>query len=1624
MAIIDLSQNSHSGLLVGDFPDMPVDAVERAHVLETMSQIATGDTPVVFVEGPEGCGTTTLLAQFCIHEPSHCFYLFIKPASRFSYSVDYLRRVLAEQYCAYVGRELASDSAIDVAEYFSLQLSVRKKRGSKPIYFVVDGIQQIPTSEEKQISSIFTDVLPLGTTGFRFLIAGDADNLNKYIGGAKSKSYHVQKLSASESKLILKDSNIQDEHLDNLIKICKGLPGRLASVRKLLVSGLRSEELLSADPSVYPDFVGMEFARTRELDETQNLILATLAFSRYPLSSARLKEICQSTDQDLKKVLSVCGFLIYREDAGICEFESETYRRYAANSLEHLRHRSITAQIEYLAKNPNTPEAIQFLPAYHSSINQQQAIVDMLVPEHYTQLLKNTNSISSLRARAALGSRSAAELKQAQQIFQFSLQRSIFAEVAFASAFKSKIGALIAIGQPTKALDLALSSPTNEVQIQMLAEYAARKKEDSGTVDSQIVENIRELSEKVDFSGIREDLEALAENVAYFDADLAIAILDKTGLDKSEKDGRNEALVKLSLATVSTSKSEPSILEKTSSQVSDERHRSLISFISGYFGVLSLHQVTAITESMEVGRRIYFLRSVLAGPNIGPNALQIVEYALSQLINSSSYLPRMADLSDFATPLTYIDGANDKLREIIVKFDGQMGLVQESSGSVAKTSLGMKLAIGCSRLDAEETQQRILEIYYEVGDLASLEAKAECLAIMLKGLGQLHSFSELDAKEHISEVLREELNESIVSLLENTASHFEVVRRSLSAITEYDAAEAINLAEKLNTVAAKNHAYEQIAISLTSLPYNEERRSSLELCLDRITEIWIKDRAIVASVKSGVRGKDQVGWSGGLIGAVRRITNPAECCDALIAIIKSNIKNGIAIGSEVFSRFQDATSKIGSSIERAEMLYLGASALGRSDPERAQFFFSLAETARADANARTISSEKIVCICLSLILRASRVLIRHDHFDDEYLARYTRLCSQICDPIARVQYLADLATKCVCENKTDLAKKIIQDSCSPIFMDVSDPYCREQIARAMFTPLFLTKGKSALPNISSLDQEERDERLSSTVKTIIRKISDSDHWADGEENTSLSLSDAEDCILLIEEMTSDVYISSSVRQLVTALVSKASKGKITSQQRVSLKERLLRIVREKLPAPDGVKHEGYLVEVEAYIARLSDSHVWADLQKRASAINNLADRVLVNMEIAKSMPGRMVSDARELLSQVKQDISGIPSPYDRYGRLESFIEAARQIDPLMTRAAIKDAMSFSFYLDNTYVASRARRKLLDTAEQIDPKMLDELIAEIDDDPARDNARAELSRQAKVQKVRRKISSAKSENDSSDLDREVLPSAAWKSVGSLISRRAEPLVPEHLNGYVAACGEWDLEDSFPVLSWYIENVSRRLMRQEDVFQKLSPLWEILMLSAELAISIMYRVNNSTFSPMGHSSSNGIIIDRISGQEDASNFLRSWLSSADGCSGDIVFCDPYFSPSDIDLIRIIYSERPFDTISVITSRRSLQNLDEKAFELAWNRSLDQDPPSLDVIGISDVGDDRSPVHDRWLLMPGRGLRLGTSFSGLGSRLSEISELDDIRANELMAYLSRYVRREREVDGRRVTYLSQTL
>lgn len=185
-----------------NFPDKPVPEIKRDHFLDAIDVIFKSGTQVVFVEGEEGIGKTTLLSQFSRRYSNNSLSLFINTASRPTYTLEYLRLVLAEQLHWALFEERFDDS-IDPENYWRTnwsRLQSKARRKNDYYYFVIDGLLELQEDRLLIQEYILKEFCPLGASGFRFVISGNSEQFSEIISNKiQSKSFPLSGFSLSET---------------------------------------------------------------------------------------------------------------------------------------------------------------------------------------------------------------------------------------------------------------------------------------------------------------------------------------------------------------------------------------------------------------------------------------------------------------------------------------------------------------------------------------------------------------------------------------------------------------------------------------------------------------------------------------------------------------------------------------------------------------------------------------------------------------------------------------------------------------------------------------------------------------------------------------------------------------------------------------------------------------------------------------------------------------------------------------------------------------------------------------------------------------------------------------------------------------------------------------------------------------------------------------------------------------------------------------------------------------------------------------------------------------------------------------------------------------------------------
>ncbi len=237
--------------VAASLPELPSKQVIRENILSTLDDMFHSGIQLLTVEGAEEIGKTTLLAQFAKRHATTTICLFVKPTSWFSYDLQILLRDMCNQmHFILQGRELREDEQTDESYYRQLVFGLARMAARKNVdfYFVVDGIEDVP--DEAQAKSAIIGLLPVGVPRVRCLIATRPEYIFRYLRGrVQHKSYILSGFALEETFAYFSDLQIDRRFFEELYKISsRGVPGQIASIRRLLEAGTTPESLLNELP--------------------------------------------------------------------------------------------------------------------------------------------------------------------------------------------------------------------------------------------------------------------------------------------------------------------------------------------------------------------------------------------------------------------------------------------------------------------------------------------------------------------------------------------------------------------------------------------------------------------------------------------------------------------------------------------------------------------------------------------------------------------------------------------------------------------------------------------------------------------------------------------------------------------------------------------------------------------------------------------------------------------------------------------------------------------------------------------------------------------------------------------------------------------------------------------------------------------------------------------------------------------------------------------------------------------------------------------------------------------------------------------------------------------------------
>lgn len=1640
--LMDLTTVSHT------YPDFQYSSIPRDYLLETIDQLFNEyNEEVVIINGDDGAGKTNILKQFCDKFNNNAISIFVKQSSKFAYDPQVIKSDLYNQiYWIITNSEYkVFDEELDISQMSMLYLRfnryIRNKR--EKYYIVIDGLEDIPESEN-YILEIILDLIPFGLNNnqVKFLFSSNSkDRIVNYLKRKEInfKDFLLPGFSTEQSVKFFEGLGLSLQEIDEIRKICKGRPGDMFTVKKTLETGISPEELLNEIHDKLPNLFEFEWFRLDKSNEKLIDLLAIISHEPQNNKSSFISELLTITENELIELVKPISFINLDKEKKQISFYSETYRKFIGKKLHEKKSEVKNLIINHLLDSTND-ENIIYLPTYLNEAERFDDLIQFLTPELFSKLLLKTQSLGTLSQMAQLGLSASARLKKDEELFRYGMQSSLIMENYTTKIWESEVKALISLNDYDKALTLTQSNALIEDRLHMLSIMARHKKEQGLTPDKEITESINNLLDRIDYKSLGEKALEISKNLIYTNPELAINIIEKSTGNTQEENALDWAFANLSLSTMREANNPTNNLEifrSVNSKIQDPNMRTFfeefLSFIKNNSGIDLLNQVKKYESTSD---QIYILSNWCDTTKNRDEIEEVILYALNLTIKKTEYAPNAGVYRKLSKGLPYIED-DEKLSYIVSLFDSQIHNIEEIGPTEDYIITQINLAKAVANYNFELSIDRFIEIYFYISELEDISIKTEGYSNLLTTLMEKDQENIIEEKYELKALVDEELDKCIKLLMLGSAQQFDSFKGTIHALAQRTPLKAISIIEEINTLFSRDRLYYEFIKTYTSQMINEDGIKLVCDVIRRISDIDYYSNAIIVVIEELFRSREEYSDEYflkfmNIFNMIREIAEPDIRCKG-ICLTYSLIKNIEKLNSFkefLLKEIKDTWESIDIGWRKID---IGFKIINTLSSEALEFARELLKDIEDFRGKLTFYDPNLSCSYLQIIrlaIRAYNGILASKIDTPQDLENITKLIGIVPSEGEQAILWHELAIRLFINGKINDGKRVVLEKLKSCLANIPDSDRRYRIhaIRKVAASLFLAHKSTAIELVNTLPKLERDLTFHDIANYIFTKTPPSDPYEGMQgQGYEINYEDVIDLCEIIELIDLDSLIFSIISDIGDSLHVKQNK-KFTVQQKLDIASRIEKIIDNKLPNNEHIQHNGYKIVSKANVYKIRQAKMkdWLDLIEDTNSIPNISDKALVLTIVATNIPRNNHERILELINKVDIITESLPTISDKIVQYEALASHLLKIDQVKSKSFIKKAIDLSLTTDDDGKIINTQKRLIDFAHKIDPEFAQSLVSITDKDPARKAIKSELNDELQMLELKKRMLSS-SEKEEQNLPKEQYVKAAWKLLGQLNSNRVGTVRVEDTREYIDVCASIPLQEAYPIYSWILENSNIRFKQDSArANQFIRPIFESILLGADLSI-LMSGNNKTQINRAKNASLNGnntSIIIKAGNREVALDYLKSWFDS--NAKKYIKICDPYFGVEDLSILQLFRVIKPEITFEVLTSiknqKQEIKGDFEDEYMKYWRINIaDQDPPQTEIVIVGKKSDGELPIHDRWILTEGGGIRLGTSYKSLGLKKdSEISLLEGHEIGPILDEVNKYLELGiRSYDGERLVY-----
>lgn len=1416
--------------------------VKRENILETIEN-KLKELDVLFIEGEDGIGKTTLLHQFLVRRPNNCFANFIDSKDSTTYSnLSILQAFCNQIHFELKQYELAEEADVNnyndenwLKNYLkstSNQLTNNTK-ANQIFHFIIDGIDEISQDRRNEIKEQILAFIPYTKSNIKLILTGK-QNKDLLKNNSRYDKFEMFLLLKEDSKHIA-GSVLSQAQFEDVNRVCGNNAGKIVFFRDLIKQSDVQVQNIVDNLTNMNGFYTYLWNNHFQSNPVTELMLSIITFQNQKYTAGDIAKILGRREMDETKVIELMHKIPFvRKNArGTYEYIFDDFKTFAEKKLAKYKSKIDQVVIDYLVNHLQSLDSLVLLPEMYKKTGKTDDLLKLLDSEKWNQLLRESEKISvvSRVSDVALQTiQTKNENKYIPTILKYSVLKSALKELSQITVWQYEIATNLVLDEYLDAMNLAELAFLKEDKLKMFASIAKVHVEKGTKVPDTINKKISELYEDIDsskdFKNIKEAGVEIASLLMYSNPKLAFRLIeDLSGAVTDNDNAFDWALAQISLSAHSNlgkieEVSQEDIDSKVYSKIRDPRIKEFTNAIFYLSENQTSEQIIEKINQLEsTSQKMFLIRNWINKNFKDPNVADVINLGLTLVVDKSDkYVPKSSDYKIFAKPLPHLTNQS-KTYELIKKIEQYTASIEANSSTNELVTIKLFIVRALCNFDFEKGEEKLFEIYTEIEQIYDPAIKCTCFAIFLNEATRIGNIEEGKNLDLYLDSARKEIENNIDNILAQTAAHFEIVQNIITNLARLYPGDAIQICKKLNKSIDRDNAFLESFSTYLNQSIEKIDINTIDTFLDSIEDLDIYKMAITEIVHKIVLTENKAtGYR--FFKFFEKIDsfddNRAKCL-LYVDIISLFEKCG-----EDYSIVADKMSKTWKELEKSVYkIELGFEIAYRAaflkDKTIAKTFLQEAKSQKEDKALLLDSpnTTQVFGLTIELIIRVFAGLIVRKFNSSEDLNSIEEIINSLPSESQQINLWSTLILRVIpkLEKGSTWPRTLINSYIIPKLSKIKNK--GERINAVSDAIVVLYFADKQLPYLKELpSQKQKDMAISRVCKYLFTKCLPEDECDNNDEGYCIDFETIKNILELTNRMSIDYFIAAQVVNIRKSINSKNTI--ISSQQKIDIENEFEVIANSKLPDNNNIRHLGYQIFVKANAISIRSKTKWNDWEailKDIDNIPNLSDRIFMWVSVADLLPQEFTKEKQDLINDAEKNVYKLPSFLDTVGRLTMIFMTLNErnisgvgIKTLFEKfIKVLNKNSHSPFLRENY------QSILDVAYATDPTIAKTYINALDNDNARLNTGAYLNNHLNLLEFQSKLENALKGNDNEQHLIEGNPKYFNKIIEKRLARLNaqkfvnDKLIPKDLVYQLKMASEDSIYNSYNAFSYFIERL---------------------------------------------------------------------------------------------------------------------------------------------------------------------------------------------------------------------------